>query len=524
MGGLRTLRPPLVAGVVALLLCAALAPSAAGATASGPEVSLAGPVTAQIFANPMNRGYFTATTESTVLFDQAFDVVDFNPDPGAVSCSNVTGVDQSTRPFTDVTPQADGSCTTQPVEGGGYQAGLGDLESFDLAASGSIAVSAAGVVEFSFSSDDGWVFGAGPDASGGQPEYVSGSLVNAPEATPFNGYQVVGAFNRGTGPLEQTVQVSIPEAGTYPIEIDYAECCTGRLTLTFLAGGSLVTQGGADLSVSQAASESSVTGGSDVTYTITAANAGPHDASGVTLADTLPAGATLVSATPSQGSCSGGGPVVCDLGSLASGGSATIAVVVETPCESATVTNTAAVSGDQPDPNPANDSATADVALVTPCQGASGEVENGGTVSTDPNHQGPQPDLGVWETSGVTVPQGTSGVVTIDLSAPPPPPDGCPDFTTLIATTDQPAAGHGTWLTLEFTYAACAIPPGTKIHHTTILWDGDEDSSGFEPLPNCRGNHDRPDPCVRKKKKLACGDFRYTVLWSGTDDPSWRPG
>lgn len=41
-----------------------------------------------------------------------------------------------------------------------------------------------------------------------------------------------------------------------------------------------------------------------VTFNIGVSNAGPNAASAVVVTDVLPAGATFVSATPSQGSCS----------------------------------------------------------------------------------------------------------------------------------------------------------------------------------------------------------------------------
>ena len=69
--------------------------------------------------------------------------------------------------------------------------------------------------------------------------------------------------------------------------------------------------------------------GNNLTYTIGVDNKGPsHTGGTVTLTDQLPAGTTLVSATPSQGTCSGTTTVTCDLGTLANGASATVSVVV----------------------------------------------------------------------------------------------------------------------------------------------------------------------------------------------------
>ena len=46
-------------------------------------------------------------------------------------------------------------------------------------------------------------------------------------------------------------------------------------------------------------------------------NTGPSDAANVTVADTLPAGFTLASVTPSQGGCTA---LPCNLGTMAAGG------------------------------------------------------------------------------------------------------------------------------------------------------------------------------------------------------------
>ena len=110
----------------------------------------------------------------------------------------------------------------------------------------------------------------------------------------------------------------------------------------------------ADLSISIADAPDPASVGQDVTYTATIANAGPAGATSVTVTDTLPAGATFVSATPSQGTCSQlAGTVTCSLGAVASGGSATVAIVVR-PSLAGTMTDSATVQGAEVDPTPAD--------------------------------------------------------------------------------------------------------------------------------------------------------------------------
>jgi uncharacterized repeat protein (TIGR01451 family) len=68
--------------------------------------------------------------------------------------------------------------------------------------------------------------------------------------------------------------------------------------------------------------------GQQVTYTATVTNRGNGPDANAALQDLLPGRATLVSATPSQGSCSGGPVILCNLGSLNAGASTTITIVV----------------------------------------------------------------------------------------------------------------------------------------------------------------------------------------------------
>ena len=125
----------------------------------------------------------------------------------------------------------------------------------------------------------------------------------------------------------------------------------------------------ADLSVTMSATPNPVPLGASLTFTITVANAGPSPATGVTLSDVLPANLTLSSPpTSSQGTCSANGQAIsCALGTLASGGTATLAIVT-TPAGAGAVTNTATVSSDVADPASANNAASAAVTIRQPGQ------------------------------------------------------------------------------------------------------------------------------------------------------------
>lgn len=120
----------------------------------------------------------------------------------------------------------------------------------------------------------------------------------------------------------------------------------------------------ANLSITKTDSPDPVLLGENLTYTITVNNAGPNSAYGVTMADTLPAGVTLVSATPSQGSCTGTSTVSCSLGTVANGASATVTIIV-TPTTTGSKSNTATVTSTTADPNTSNNSSTA-TTMVNP--------------------------------------------------------------------------------------------------------------------------------------------------------------
>jgi uncharacterized repeat protein (TIGR01451 family) len=112
----------------------------------------------------------------------------------------------------------------------------------------------------------------------------------------------------------------------------------------------------ADLSMLKTAFPNPVQVGTNLTYRLVAFNAGPADAIGVQVTDTLPS-VTLVSVTSTQGTCNGTSTIVCSIGALSAGTSATITVVVQ-PQAIGTISNTATVMADQPDPNPTNNAMT----------------------------------------------------------------------------------------------------------------------------------------------------------------------
>ncbi|HKE55349.1 MAG TPA: SBBP repeat-containing protein, partial [Pyrinomonadaceae bacterium] len=110
-----------------------------------------------------------------------------------------------------------------------------------------------------------------------------------------------------------------------------------------------------DLVITMNDSPDPVVLGSDLTYQIAITNSGELAATGVTVTDNLPAGTSFVSATASQGSCTGGSVVTCNIGTLNSSTGATITLVIK-PAAVLSLSNTANVAANEPDANPANNS------------------------------------------------------------------------------------------------------------------------------------------------------------------------
>jgi uncharacterized repeat protein (TIGR01451 family) len=124
-----------------------------------------------------------------------------------------------------------------------------------------------------------------------------------------------------------------------------------------------LSYGVADLALTKTDSKDPAPTGRNLTYTLTATNSGPDSADGVVVLDQLPPDVTFVSATPSQGSCNeSGGVVICDLGTLESGGTATVSIVI-IPRLAGLITNTASVSASLSDPIPGNNADAEDTSI-----------------------------------------------------------------------------------------------------------------------------------------------------------------
>lgn len=119
----------------------------------------------------------------------------------------------------------------------------------------------------------------------------------------------------------------------------------------------------ADLGITQTVSPNPGLVNTSLALRIVVTNSGPAAASSVTVTDNLPAGLSVGSAGPSQGSCNSNANVSCALGNLASGASAVITIVA-TPTMTGSFSNTATVTATQTDPDNTDNSATLNFSVV----------------------------------------------------------------------------------------------------------------------------------------------------------------
>jgi large repetitive protein len=144
----------------------------------------------------------------------------------------------------------------------------------------------------------------------------------------------------GGAPLSNTASVTAEEGDPHPED--------NSSTVTTTVGPD------ADLAITKTMGKAEA--GKPLVYTLAITNHGPSASSAVTVKDTLPAGTTFKSAAPSQGSCSASGQsVTCQLGALASGGSAQVSITVEVAATATgNIRNVASVEGPEPDPDKSN--------------------------------------------------------------------------------------------------------------------------------------------------------------------------
>lgn len=175
---------------------------------------------------------------------------------------------------------------------------------------------------------------------------------------PGSGLWTVGTIASGAAPTLQIVATVTSAAAVSNIATKTAETQADFATVNDAASITLNSATRADMALGKTASQEPAAAGVQFAYRIVVTNYGPASATAVIVADTLPAGVTLVSATPSQGgACTGTTAISCPLGGVARGGSAQVAIVVNKTV-GGPVSNQADVTATEADPNNGNNSNT----------------------------------------------------------------------------------------------------------------------------------------------------------------------
>ncbi|MDP2265712.1 MAG: DUF11 domain-containing protein [Thiobacillus sp.] len=150
---------------------------------------------------------------------------------------------------------------------------------------------------------------------------------------------------------------------------------TGANSYQTRCGGNTPGGAPADVRVTKTASSSSILLGANVTFTVTVSNLGPNVASTLIINDALPAGLSYVSHTATAGTYSAVSGL-WTLSALAVNGSQTLSITAS-GASGGTWTNTATVSADNTDPNPANNTASAVVTVASSAPGSFNAFETG---------------------------------------------------------------------------------------------------------------------------------------------------
>lgn len=181
-----------------------------------------------------------------------------------------------------------------------------------------------------------------------------------------------------------------------------------------------------DAGVTLAATPEPVFVGSPLSLTATVADSGSDPLSGVVLTVAVPTGASLVSAPAGcNAAFSATTTVTCQVGSMVPGQSVPISIAVR-PERTGAFSETASVTADQADYNPANDAATiASVAVAALIQGSPGGTP--GTPGTTGTNGAGSAGAAGSALIGRTFTIDAHGYVTVRISCPAIAVGGCHD-------------------------------------------------------------------------------------------------
>jgi len=237
----------------------------------------------------------------------------------------------------------------------------------------------------------------------------------------------------------------------------------------------------ANIAVTNSAAPSTVAVGANITYTQSLTNNGPATATTVSFNEAIPTNTTFVSlASPASWSCStpavgATGTVTCSIATLSAGSSASFTLVTKVNAGTATgtvITDTDMGSSSITDPNPSNNSATANVTVAQ-----ANQADMAVTMSENPNpvlaganitytavvtNNGPATATTV--TAVDTIPANT----TFSSDTVPPGWTCVVNATTVSCSNPSVAANASSAFTFVFTVTA-GTAPGTVITNSVAV-------------------------------------------------------
>ncbi len=161
----------------------------------------------------------------------------------------------------------------------------------------------------------------------------------------------LGFSNNATGGIFK-IEVKTPATPTFALLAHY----TGPVASQSNDGAACIAKEKVDLGIVKTGPATVMTGGA-VTWTLTVTNHGPGNSSGFSVQDTVPSAFTNVK-TSTPGCSVSGNEVMCAEGALAKGATFIITVTATAPATAQCLTNEATVTGDEEDPNLANNTSS----------------------------------------------------------------------------------------------------------------------------------------------------------------------
>jgi uncharacterized repeat protein (TIGR01451 family) len=220
--------------------------------------------------------------------------------------------------------------------------------------------------------DSGRNYGSGADCSGGFTEFADDAATPISAGSP----PFLGSF-RPESPLAALRGKA--SNGTWKLVVaDDTPGVVGALWCWQLT----ITAAQADLGLSVVDSPDPVQVGSQLVYTNVVTNAGPDASQSTMLTATLPASVAFVLVQTTQGECSGVATLICPLGTLPAGASATVTIAV-TPRSSGSASYSANIAGTPDPPGLTGNNAASVTTTVAPATGGARGCTITGTPGDD---------------------------------------------------------------------------------------------------------------------------------------------